>query len=269
MGLSTVLKCCYRTMKVLYDKLQPIVMRMQESPAEWKEISDEFEREWQFPHVWGAMDGKHVVMQAQLNSGSSFFNYKGRHSIILLAVCDAQYKFIAVDVGARGIESDGGVLGKRIGAKSLNLPPPSEICHGGPILPFFCLADAAFHLHENIMRSYPGRSTGIMPLGQQIFNYSRGSRGRRTIENAYGIMCSQWRIFRLTIHATTEHIKLIVLPAVVLHNYLRKKEEDCPEDHARNYCPINFCDRINENGIEVAESGDATSKWMHLFPFLV
>ena len=38
---------------------------------DWKNISLEFEKKWNFPHSVGAIDGKHVVMQAPPRSGST------------------------------------------------------------------------------------------------------------------------------------------------------------------------------------------------------
>lgn len=50
-------------MKVLRDKLTLIVLCLPETPAEWKKVADGFERNWQFPHTVGAIDGRHIDMQ--------------------------------------------------------------------------------------------------------------------------------------------------------------------------------------------------------------
>ena len=49
-------------------------LRAPSNQQEWKEISDQFEGQWNFPNCIGAVDGKHIVVQAPSNSGYSFFN---------------------------------------------------------------------------------------------------------------------------------------------------------------------------------------------------
>ena len=73
-------------------------------------IADQFEKQWNFPNCIAAMDGNHILIRQPRNSGSYYFKYKGTFSIVLLALVDADYKFIYVDVECNGRVSDGGVF---------------------------------------------------------------------------------------------------------------------------------------------------------------
>lgn len=65
--------------------------------------AENFYSRQQFPNCIGAIDGKHIKIRCPPNSGSDFYiNYKQYFSIVLLAICDAQYKFTWVDIGQCG-----------------------------------------------------------------------------------------------------------------------------------------------------------------------
>jgi len=98
----------------------------------WKTVAQKYKDMWHFPNCIGAIDGKHINIECPINSGSTFFNYKGSHSVVLLALVDADYKFIAVDVGSYGRNSDGGffsksIIGKRLSSNTFNVPKPIPI----------------------------------------------------------------------------------------------------------------------------------------------
>ena len=81
-----------------------------ETEEQWKNIAQEFGDLWQFPHVVGAIDGKHAVIVAPAKLGTLYHNHKGTFSIVLLAVCDAKYNFTLVDVGQYGSNNDSRVF---------------------------------------------------------------------------------------------------------------------------------------------------------------
>ncbi|XP_039277037.1 uncharacterized protein LOC120349865 [Nilaparvata lugens] len=69
---------------------------------EWLHHEKEYNGLWNFPHCIRSMDGKHVAIQAPINTGSEYFNYKSFFSIVLFAVVDANYCFTYVSVGNQG-----------------------------------------------------------------------------------------------------------------------------------------------------------------------
>ena len=69
------------------------------SKKEWLDTATEFDNKWNFPHCLGAIDGKHIIIQAPPRSGSTFLNHKKLFSIVLLAVCNTNYEFTLVDIG--------------------------------------------------------------------------------------------------------------------------------------------------------------------------
>ncbi|KAJ4925096.1 hypothetical protein JOQ06_017834 [Pogonophryne albipinna] len=195
------------------------------STEEWRSIAEKFEERWNFPLCCGALDGKHVVLKAPENTGSQFFNYKGTFSLFLLAVVDAERCFRVIDVGGYGRTSDGGILansafGQALKSGSLQLPaglPLSGGDHLGP-LPHVFVADEAFPLRKNLMRPFPGRN---LPRERRIFNY-RLSRARLVVENAFGILSSQWRMYRRVIEVQPEVAEKFVKATCILHNFLRR-----------------------------------------------
>lgn len=189
-------------------------------------VAEQFKTRWNFPHVLGALDGKHIRINCPPGSGSYFYNYKMFYSIILMAVVNAQYEFIFVDVGAEGKASDGGVWKKTSlfeylsdELNPLNVPEPSPIPGIRDAMPYFFVADDAFALTPNLMKPY---SMQGISKRNRIYNY-RLSRSRMVVENAFGILSTKFRIFRKEISMYPEGVEKLVLASVVLHNYLRRK----------------------------------------------
>ena len=194
---------------------------------DWKQIEYRFNQKWNFPNCLGALDGKHIMMQAPPNSNSLFYNYKGYFSIVLMALVDADYRFIFIDVGNYGSNGDSGIfknshLGEAFAAKQLHVPSPKRLpgYPEGGALPHCFVADEAFPLRMDLMRPYPnGKKKDRLPYDKSIFNY-RLSRARRIVENDFGILAQRFRVFDRRLQVYDHNVIKIVNATCVLHNYL-------------------------------------------------
>nr|CAH7729058.1 unnamed protein product [Callosobruchus chinensis] len=129
-----------------------------------------------------------------------------------MAVLDADYKFVKVDIGAMGRFSNGNVfassgLGKKMMRHTLQFPH----------LKVF-VGDEAFPLSINLMRPYP-RTHVTGNYEHQVFN-ARLSQARQTAECAFGILSARFRVFKRPFENKEDTVKDVVKAACVLHNYL-------------------------------------------------
>nr|CAI5845544.1 unnamed protein product [Callosobruchus analis] len=203
-----------------------IKKNLPQEEQEWLNIAKQFNDVWNFPNCVGSVDGKHVVLQAPINTGSEFFNYKSTFSIVLMAVVDADYCFTFADVGCQGRISDGGVIKntsfyKKLQGNELHLPSDNALPNTEKVLPYVFVADDAFPLEEHIMKPYPGshQEDSI----ERIFNY-RLSRARRVVENAFGILSVVFRVLRKPMLLEPHKAAKVVLACIYLHNYLRRSK---------------------------------------------
>ena len=240
---TTVGLIIYDTCEAIINEFMDEVIVCPTTPTEWRNVAAGFKDKWNVEHVIGAIDGKHVRITAPPRSGSYYFNYKGYHSIVLLGVVDANYKFRYVSVGANGATCDAQVfffteLYRKFAHNQMGLPPRECIRGEQNAIPYFLVGDVAFSLKEWLMKPYPQRGLNRQ---QRLFNY-RLSRARRVVENAYGILAQRFQCLLKVLQLHPRGVEKVTLACCILHNLLRDQN------------PVNFMrmvDRENPHNHDV------------------
>ena len=192
----------------------------------WMAIADKFSSRWNFHHCLGALDGKHVSIKQPPNSGSLYHNYKKFFSIVLMALVDADYRFMWIDVGTPGSHSDAQIwndceLQELIKEDQLEVPEEEPLPGGDVPVPYAIVGDDAFALRSYLIKPY-GRTRRVLTHAERIFNY-RASRARRVVENAFGILANRWGCMLTTMKQHPKTVIAIVSACCILHNILRSQ----------------------------------------------
>lgn len=223
-GASTVSRIVKETVNVLWNVLQPLHM-----PHPSKEIfvqtSKEFNHLQNFPNCMGCIDGKHVRISCPPHSGTMFYNYKKFYSIVLLGVCDAKYRFLVIDVGGFGKQSDGATFASCDFyhlIKNKESDVPSDACLPGTnfTTPLVFLADEAFPLSVRVLTPHNVENLNDEKM---VFN-KRHSRAQKSIECTFGILFCKWRLLSKNIETDHQTVDIIVKCMCVLQNTIIGKE---------------------------------------------
>lgn len=220
MGKSTVAVIVKETCEVLWTELHEEYLP-EPTTEKWRSIAQKYYDKWNFPNCLGSIDGKHIRIKCPSNSGSMYFNYKHFFSINLQAISDAEYKFIVIDVGAYGRESDGGVFRnsaffERLQSNDLNIPEEVELPGTNTRIPYVFVGDEAYPLMTHLLRPYPRNQ---LNYNNKIFNY-RLSRARRLVECSFGILTAKWRILNKSIETSIDSAIAITKATCLLHNII-------------------------------------------------
>jgi hypothetical protein len=178
-------------------------------------------------------------------SGSLLFNYTYLFLVLLLALVDADYWFIAVVVGSVGKSSNckdfkNSNIGRKLESNELgipgNRPLPSD--DNGKCMQFVIVVDEDFPLPEHVLRPYPN---GRLSVQQRIYNY-RLKRVRRMVDYAFGILANKWRIFRRSFDVTSQFWDSIIQACCIQHNFVRRNDGFQLEDnlYESNFESIQF-----------------------------
>ena len=224
-----------------------------------------FQDRWQYPHCLGAMDGKHVAIKCPRRSGSLYYNYKGFFSVVMLALVDADYKFLWADVGSNGAASDAQIfnqceLQRAIEDGTIGFPDPEPLPNDDRNFPYFIVGDDAFGLCSWLMKPFGSRH---MSRDERIHDY-RTSRARRVSENAFGILVNRFGCLLTTMRQHPDTVTSIVIACLCLHNIMRLRYPTMQnqlvdfEDMNRQVVPGAWRDRTDLHNLRLVGGNRAT-----------
>ncbi|KAK3734500.1 hypothetical protein RRG08_029695 [Elysia crispata] len=96
----------------------------------------------------------------------------------------------------------------------INLPRPSFLPQTNVMAPRVLIEDEAYPLLPFVSKPYSGTN---LPLDKECFN-KRLSRSRKTIECAFGLLTSKWRVLAKGIETRVDMVDSIVKCTCILHN---------------------------------------------------
>uniref|UniRef100_UPI003AAE1325 uncharacterized protein n=1 Tax=Centroberyx gerrardi TaxID=166262 RepID=UPI003AAE1325 len=247
LSTPTVARFVSQICRAIWLALKDQFVRFPDGPQRWKDVAGDFWRTWNFPNCLGCIAGKHIEVRQHGRFSEDCRDYNGTFSMVVMAACDANYRFTMVDVGAFGQQSVEGVFREsKFGANllegKLDLPPPDALPGTATSSPFVFVGNAAFPMCVNLISPYPGSD---LTQDEQVYNY-RHSRARNAAENAFGILSARWRILSQRLSCSPQMAVDILKACVALHNFLSYADAACTAE--ARYLTPGFADDVTASG---------------------
>lgn len=173
-----------------------------------------FKDRWNYPHTFGAIEGKHVRIQKLKNGESFCYNYKHTHKFW---ISGPDYKCLYADIGSNKRVNDSGIWNKNALPQGIlngivGLP---ESCQWCKCALCFC---GGWRLRSERIYDEAFSSTRFEWI-KAICNY-RHSRAYKISESLFWILTNRWRIFFASLPhllSTTCWLKALNQPMYTVH----------------------------------------------------
>uniref|UniRef100_A0A915E3N4 DDE Tnp4 domain-containing protein n=1 Tax=Ditylenchus dipsaci TaxID=166011 RepID=A0A915E3N4_9BILA len=229
-GVTTVKLICEEVAAEIVNHLLEVYLPVPTTDT-WISNAEEYLQCYGFPHVIGAIDGKHFMRDRPNRTGEEFWSFKGYPSQVMLALCNAKGGFLAVDIGSAGRTSDSALFSDSpikhfLESAEAGIPEAEALEVVGPT-PYIVLADGGFGLREYMMT--PFTQPSLNSRARLSYNTIL-SAARHTVESAFGQLVQRFSIFRKPLQVSTEQVRRLILSTVLLHNMLGPVREEIDED---------------------------------------
>lgn len=240
MGTTTIGKILKETCQAIWEELQSSMMP-EPTQQQWLENANLFWQLSQFPNCIGALDGKQIRILMPPMSESRTYNYKRHSSIVLSAIADSSYNFVAIDVFGSSTDTKSfrsSPMGRKLSEGKFNIPPRQPLPgKTEPAVPFVMVASEGFGLSENLLCPYAHRG---LTKKKKVFGYRLG-KARRMVECAFNILSNKWRVLNSTMQLNVDTAATVVQACCILHNYVHQKEGHTDDEIVKDsLLPVDF-----------------------------
>lgn len=213
-GCSTASKVINDTLSALWEVMYPLHLRPPYS-GDFKRLAREYHHRWRFPNCVGAIGGKYIALsrQKRLKTKHYWRRRLNKSSLVLYAVADSEFRFLAVDAKVVKDTPDHTFKGT-FSHLGMNAPPGTDTK-----LPLVLIGNQAFPLKKNLLRPYPPRATSICER-KANFN-KRLESARITIDCAFEIMTEKWEILKRPMEVNLDFAVMTVKVACLLNNIIK------------------------------------------------
>ncbi|XP_023235760.1 protein ANTAGONIST OF LIKE HETEROCHROMATIN PROTEIN 1-like [Centruroides sculpturatus] len=213
-GKSTVGKILKEFCDVLCQVLYQQIIKLPSTSSDLDEVVNGFFNQWNFPDVFGCLDGIHIpIMAPKRGYPDDYRNDQKGFSIVLLGLCDHKYNFRYINVGSPGKMSNAEIFENTLlskFAKQQVLFPKERDLH--------IVANASFPFNLWLMRPILHSN---LSKEEENFNNSI-SNVLTAIKETFARLKGRWKILMRRCDIKLEDVNKIIVACCILHNICEK-----------------------------------------------